>query len=58
MMHRSEEYLACDECRISITQKGIEVDNSTGDLLFEAGILILIVAVLYVGKKLVDKYIK
>jgi len=57
-MHRSEEYLACDECRISISQKGIEVDNTTGDLLHEAGILILIVAVLYVGKKLVDKYIK
>jgi len=48
----------CDDCRISISQKGIEVDNSTGDLFLEAGILILIVAVLYVGKKLVDKYIK
>ena len=57
-MHRSEEYITCDECRISITQKGIEVDNTTGELLHEAGILILIVAVLYVGKKLVDKYIK
>jgi hypothetical protein len=44
--------------RIAISTSSIEVDNSTGDLVFEAGILILIVAVLYVGKKLVDKYIK
>ena len=44
--------------RIAISTNSIEVDNSTGDLVFEAGILILIIAVLYVGKKLVDKYIK
>jgi|TARA_B110000908_G_scaffold163880_1_gene211056 hypothetical protein len=58
MMHRSEEYLACDDCRISITQKGIEIDGSTGQLLFEAGMLIIIIAVLYIGKKLVDRYFK
>ena len=57
-MHRSEEYLACDECRISISTKGVEVDSSTGDLYFEAVILVSIIAILYIGKKLADKYIK
>ena len=57
-MHRSEEYLACDECRISISTKGVEVDSSHGDLYFEAVILVSVIAILYIGKKLVDKYIK
>ena len=57
-MHRSEEYLACDECRISISTKGVEVDSSHGDLYFEAVILVSIIAILYIGKKLADKYIK
>ena len=49
---------SCDECRISISTKGVEVDSSTGDLYFEAVILVSIIAVLYIGKKLADKYIK
>ena len=27
----------CTDCRIAISPKGIEVDNSGGDLLLEAG---------------------
>jgi hypothetical protein len=49
---------ACEDCRIEISTDGIEVDSSTGNLYLEAGILITVIAVLYIGKKLVDKYIK
>ncbi len=49
---------ACDDCRIEISTDGIEVDSSTGNLYLEAGILMTVIAVLYIGKKLVDKYIK
>ena len=48
----------CENCRIDISTKGIEVDSSTGNLYLEATILITVIAVLYIGKKLVDKYIK
>ena len=49
---------SCEDCRIEISTDGIEVDSSTGNLYLEAGILITVIAVLYIGKKLVDKYIK
>tara|TARA_B110000503_G_scaffold31383_1_gene50639 strand:+ start:1292 stop:1474 length:183 start_codon:yes stop_codon:yes gene_type:complete len=49
---------ACDDCRIEISTDGIEVDSSTGNLYLESVILITVIAVLYIGKKLVDKYIK
>lgn len=49
---------ACEDCRIEITTKGIEVDSSTGNLYLEAVVLVTVIAVLYIGKKLVDKYIK
>ena len=49
---------ACEDCRIEISTDGIEVDSSTGNLYLEAGILMTVIAVLYIGKKLVDKYIK
>jgi len=44
--------------RIAIGKDGIEVDSSTGNLYSEGLVLVLIVAVVYIGKKLVDKYIK
>jgi hypothetical protein len=52
---------ACENCRIAVTTDGIEIDASQGDLATEALVLtfvVFIVAILYVGKKLVDKYIK
>lgn len=48
----------CEDCRIEITTDGIEVDSSTGNLYLEAVVLVAVIAVLYIGKKLVDKYIK
>jgi len=50
--------LPCDDCRIEVSTDGIEVDSSTGNLYLEAAILVTVIAVLYIGKKLVDKYIK
>jgi len=44
--------------RIEIGTNSIEVDSSTGNLYLEAGILIAVIAILYIGKKIVDKYIK
>jgi len=60
MSERLEKIAAssCDNCRIEISTDGIEVDSSTGNLYLEAGILMTVIAVLYIGKKLVDKYIK
>ena len=52
---------ACDNCRIEISTDGIEVDSSTGNLYLEALVLtfvVFIVAILYVGKKVVDKKFK
>jgi len=54
----SEQLDTCENCRIEITTKGIEVDSSTGNLYLEGVVLVTIIAVLYIGKKLVDKYIK
>jgi len=51
----------CEDCRIAVTTDGIEIDGSTGDLAVEALVLtviVVIVAALYVGKKVVDKRFK
>jgi len=48
----------CDNCRIVVSPtKGIEIED-TGNLYTEAFILFAIVSVWYIGKKIVDKYIK
>ena len=52
---------ACENCRIAVTTDGIEIDASQGDLATEALVLtfvLFIVAILYVGKKVVDKKFK
>ena len=52
---------ACENCRIEISTDGIEIDASQGDLATEALVLtfvVFIVAILYVGKKVVDKKFK
>jgi hypothetical protein len=52
---------ACDNCRIEISTDGIEIDASQGDLATEVLVLtfvVFIVAILYVGKKVVDKKFK
>ena len=51
----------CADCRIAISTEGLEVDSSQGNLLLEAGVLgaiLIFIAVLYTGKKLVDKQFK
>ena len=51
----------CEDCRIAVTTDGIEIDASQGDLATEALVLtfvLFIVAILYVGKKVVDKKFK
>ena len=51
----------CDGCRIAITTKGVEIDSSQGDLLSEAmllGTVVIVVAVLYIGKKWIDRKFK
>lgn len=53
------ELLSSQRLAFEVNQVGsIEVDSSTGNLYFEAAILIGIVAVLYIGKKVVDKVFK
>ena len=52
---------SCDNCRIAVTTDGIEIDASQGDLATEALVLtfvVFIVAILYIGKKVVDKKFK
>lgn len=49
---------ACTECRIEISTDGIEIDSSTGNLYAEAAVLVILLAVLYIGKKLIDRFIK
>ena len=52
---------ACENCRIEISTDGIEIDASQGDLATEVLVLtfvVFIVAILYVGKKVVDKKFK
>ena len=51
----------CEDCRIAVTTDGIEIDASQGDLAVEALVLtviVVMVALLYVGKKVVDKRFK
>ena len=51
----------CDDCRMAITTDGIEIDASQGDLWTEGLALTFVVfmtAILYVGKKIVDKKFK
>jgi hypothetical protein len=48
----------CSNCRIEISTDSIVVDSSSGDLFLEGSVLIIIIAILYIGKKLVDKYVK
>jgi hypothetical protein len=50
----------CEDCRIAITTKGIEVED-TGNLHIETGILIgllIVVSLMYVGKKWIDRKFK
>ena len=51
----------CDDCRIAITTKGIEIDSIQGDLVSEAvllGTIVIVVAILYIGKKWIDRKFK
>jgi hypothetical protein len=47
--------------RIAISTKGVEIDSSQGDLVSEAvllGTIVVVVAMLYVGKKWIDRKFK
>jgi len=47
--------------RIAISTDGVEIDSSQGDLLSEAvllGTIVIVVAILYVGKKWIDRKFK
>lgn len=47
--------------RIAISTDGIEIDSSQGNLLSEAvllGTIVVVVAILYVGKKWIDRKFK
>jgi hypothetical protein len=58
-LYGSREPLASERLAFEVNQVGsIEVDSSTGNLYFEAFILVSIIAVLYIGKKVVDKVLK
>ena len=51
----------CETCRIAVGKDGIEIDASQGDLAVEALVLtviVFVIAILYVGKKAVDKKFK
>ena len=53
------ESLSSQRLAFEVNQVGsIEVDSSTGNLYLEAFILVSIIAVLYIGKKVVDKVLK
>ena len=53
------ESLSSQRLAFEVDQVGsIEVDGSTGNLYLEAFILVSIIAVLYIGKKVVDKVLK
>ena len=50
----------CEDCRIEITTKGIKVED-TGSLYLEAGIivgLLVLVSLMYIGKKWIDRRFK
>ena len=58
-LYGSREPLASERLAFELEPIGsIEVDSSTGNLYFEASILVGVVAVMYIGKKLVDKVLK
>ena len=47
----------CEDCRIAVTTDGIEIDSSQGDIISEGillGVIVTVIAVLYVGKKWID----
>jgi|TARA_R110000803_G_scaffold138335_1_gene205170 hypothetical protein len=51
----------CETCRIAVGKDGIEVDASQGDIILEAivlGVIVIVVALLYVGKKWIDRKFK
>lgn len=55
------EETTCEDCRIAVSKDGIEIDASQGDLVLESVVLtviVIVVAALYVGKKVVDKKFK
>ena len=55
----NNESLSSQRLALEVNQVGsIEVDSSTGNLYLEAFILVSIIAVLYIGKKVVDKVFK
>ena len=59
-MNKEEIIETCDNCRIAITTKGIEVED-TGNLHVETGILIgilVLVSLMYIGKKWIDRKFK
>ena len=58
-LFENREPLESERLAIELKPVGsIEVDSSTGNLYFEAFILVSIIAVLYIGKKVVDKVFK
>jgi len=51
----------CEDCRIAISEKGIEVDSSSGDIVVESIIisgLIVLLCMVYVIKKWADMKFK
>jgi len=51
----------CENCRIIVSTDGIEVDASEGNIVVEAIVLsaiVVVVALLYVGKKWIDRKFK
>lgn len=56
-----KEDVPMESQRIALEVKpigSIEVDSSSGNLYLEAAVLIAVVAVVYVGKKIIDKMFK
>lgn len=51
----------CEDCRIEITKNGIEIDSSQGDIMLEGillGGIVVVISILYVGKKWIDRKFK
>jgi hypothetical protein len=51
----------CETCRIAVGKDGIEIDSSQGDIILEATVLggiVIVIALLYVGKKWIDRKFK
>jgi hypothetical protein len=52
---------SCENCRIEVTTDGITIDSSQGDIILESILLVgivIIISVLYVGKKWIDRKFK